>query len=139
MADAHARAVAFLTHRHRFRAWEALPWLLALAAFYLFPDRTAFGSQVLLMVLFALSLDLILGFAGIVSLGHAAFFGIGAYTAALVTLRGGWEEPVSGLAVAFGVAAGSGGASGLRLMRLPRPHAAGAHARGHHLCRSLAT
>jgi branched-chain amino acid transport system permease protein len=115
--DAHARAVAFLAHRHRFRAWEALPWLLALAAFYLFPDRTAFGSQVLLMVLFALSLDLILGFAGIVSLGHAAFFGIGAYAAALVTLRGGWEEPISGLVVAAVVAAVAGAASGWLLLR----------------------
>src|SRR5215470_10901558 len=86
-SGARARAVAFLAHRHRFKPWEAVPWLLALAAYFLFPDRMVFGSQVLLMVLFALSLDLILGFAGIVSLGHAAFFGVGAYTAALLTLR----------------------------------------------------
>src|ERR1700731_1846187 len=79
-ASVRARAVAFLAGRHRVRIWEALPWGLALAAFYLFPDRMTFGSQVLVMVLFALSLDLILGFAGIVTLGHAAFFGIGAYT-----------------------------------------------------------
>ena len=46
-----------------------------------------FGSQVLIMVMFALSLDLILGYAGIVTLGHAAFFGIGAYTAALLAAR----------------------------------------------------
>src|ERR1700736_749618 len=111
IAEARSRAVAFMPRRHRFRIWEALPWLLALAAFWLFPDRMAFGSQVLLMVLFALSLDLILGFAGIVSLGHAAFFGIGAYAAALVTLRGGWEEPISGLLVAAAVAAVAGAAS----------------------------
>jgi branched-chain amino acid transport system permease protein len=116
-SDARARAVAFLARRHRFRAAEALPWLFALAAFYLFPDRMVFGSQVLLMVLFALSLDLILGFAGIVSLGHAAFFGIGAYTAALITLRWGWEEPVSGLLVAAAVAALAGAASGWLLLR----------------------
>jgi branched-chain amino acid transport system permease protein len=117
MAEARARATAFLAHRHHFRIWEALPWLLALAAFFLFPDRMAFGSQVLLMVLFALSLDLILGFAGIVSLGHAAFFGLGAYAAALVTLRWGWEEPISGLAVAATVAAAAGAASGWLLLR----------------------
>jgi branched-chain amino acid transport system permease protein len=117
IAAARARAVAFLAHRHHFRVFEALPWLLALAAFFLFPDRMAFGSQVLLMVLFALSLDLILGFAGIVSLGHAAFFGIGAYTAALLTLRGGWEEPISGLFVAAVVAAAAGAASGWLLLR----------------------
>jgi branched-chain amino acid transport system permease protein len=84
--------------------WEALPWGLALAAFWLFPDRLTFGSQVLVMVLFALSLDLILGYAGIVSLGHAAFFGFGAYTAGLIS-KSGWGEPLTGL-VASGIAAG---------------------------------
>src|SRR5579871_6559602 len=77
---ARAEAVALLAQRHRFRPTEALPWLLAIAAYFLFPDRLTFGSQVLVMVLFALSLDLILGYAGIITLGHAAFFGIGAYT-----------------------------------------------------------
>src|SRR5579871_1025170 len=115
--DTRARAVAFLARRHRFRLFEALPWLLALAAYWLFPDRMTFGSQVLLMVLFALSLDLILGYAGIVSLGHAAFFGLGAYTAALLTLRLGWEEQISGLAVAAAVAAVAGAASGWLLLR----------------------
>jgi branched-chain amino acid transport system permease protein len=117
MADARARAVAFLARRHHFRIWEAVPWLLAVAAFFFFPDRMQFGSQVLLMVLFALSLDLILGFAGIVSLGHAAFFGLGAYTAALLTLRGGWEEQISGLAVAAAVAAVAGAVTGAVLLR----------------------
>jgi branched-chain amino acid transport system permease protein len=56
-----------------------------------------FGSQVLVMVMFALSLDLILGYAGIVTLGHAAFFGIGAYTVGLAAARLGWSEPISGL------------------------------------------
>jgi branched-chain amino acid transport system permease protein len=116
-ASRHAGAVAFFADRHRFRPWEALPWLLALAAYFLFPDRMAFGSQVLLMVLFALSLDLILGFAGIVSLGHAAFFGVGAYTAALIALRWGWDEPISGLFAAAAVAAMAGAASGWVLLR----------------------
>src|SRR5262252_9410811 len=117
VADARARAVAWMARRHHVRIWEAVPWLLAVAAFFLFPDRMQFGSQVLLMVLFALSLDLILGFAGIVSLGHAAFFGLGAYTAALLTLRGGWEEPISGLLIAAAVAAFAGAASGWVLLR----------------------
>ena len=77
----HAQAIAYLAGRHRFRPIEVLPWVLAIAAYFVFPDRMTFGSQVLVMVLFALSLDLILGFAGIVTLGHAAFFGVGAYTA----------------------------------------------------------
>src|ERR1700758_2635329 len=117
MTDARARAVAFMARRHHFHIWEAVPWLLAIAAFFLFPDRMAFGSQVLLMVLFTLSLDLILGFAGIVSLGHAAFFGVGAYAAALLTLRGGWEEQISGLAGAAAVAAVAGAATGWLLLR----------------------
>jgi branched-chain amino acid transport system permease protein len=116
-ADRHAAARAFLATRHHFKLWEALPWLLAIAAYFLFPDRMVFGSQVLLMVLFALSLDLILGFAGIVSLGHAAFFGIGAYTAALMTLRWGWEEQISGLLIAAAVAGFAGAASGWLLLR----------------------
>jgi branched-chain amino acid transport system permease protein len=114
---ARARATAFLATRHRLRLWEALPWLIALAAFFIFPDRMVFGSQVLVMVLFALSLDLILGFAGIVTLGHAAFFGLGAYAAALLTLRLNWQEPISGLLAAAAVAAVGGAASGWLLLR----------------------
>ncbi|HEY1542297.1 MAG TPA: branched-chain amino acid ABC transporter permease [Xanthobacteraceae bacterium] len=117
LAAARVQATAFLATRHRLRAWEALPWLIAVAAYFVFPDRMLFGSQVLLMVLFALSLDLILGFAGIVSLGHAAFFGVGAYTAALITLRLNWQEPISGLFAAAAVAAVAGAASGWLLLR----------------------
>jgi len=116
-SDARARAIAFLATRHRLRLWEALPWLIAVAAFFIFPDRMLFGSQVLVMVLFALSLDLILGFAGIVSLGHAAFFGVGAYTAALIMLHWNWQEPVSGLLAAAAAAAVAGAASGWLLLR----------------------
>jgi branched-chain amino acid transport system permease protein len=92
-----ARAAEFLLKRHRFRAAESLPWLIAIAAYFVFPDRMTFGSQVLIAVMFALSLDLILGYAGIVTLGHAAFFGIGAYTVGLLAARLGWSEPISGL------------------------------------------
>lgn len=114
---ARERAVAFMTTRDRFRIWEALPWLLAVAAFFILPDRMAFGSQILLMVLFALSLDLILGFAGIVTLGHAAFFGIGAYTVALLDARLGWNEPITGLFAAAAMAAAVGFVSGALLLR----------------------
>ena len=73
---------------------------MAIAAFFVFPDRMTFGGQVLIMVLFALSLDLILGYAGIVTLGHAAFFGIGAYTVGLLIARFGWSEPISSVIAA---------------------------------------
>jgi branched-chain amino acid transport system permease protein len=98
-------AADYLLSRHRFAWGEALPWLIAIAAFFAFPDRMTFGSQVLVMVMFALSLDLILGYAGIVTLGHAAFFGVGAYTVGLAAARLQWTEPISGL-FAAAIAAG---------------------------------
>jgi len=62
------------------------------------------ASQIAITALFVLSLDLILGYAGIVSLGHAAYFGVGAYTAGLLS-KWGWGEPLTGL-VAAAIAAG---------------------------------
>ena len=76
----------------------------------LFPDYLSLASQIAITALFALSLDLILGYAGIVSLGHAAFFGIGAYTAGLFS-KFVWGEPFSGLLV--------GGAAGRPCSALP--------------------
>ena len=116
-ASERGRAIAFLTRRHRFRVAEALPWILALAAYFVFPDRMTFGSQVLLMAMFALSLDLILGYAGIVTLGHAAFFGVGAYTVGLLAAKLNWTEPITGLIAAAAVSALAGAASGWLLLR----------------------
>jgi branched-chain amino acid transport system permease protein len=107
--QARARAAEFLISRHYYRWPEAVPWLIAIACYFVFPDRMTFGSQVLVMIMFAFSLDLILGYAGMVTLGHAAFFGIGAYTVALATLRLGWSEPISGI-IAGGLVAGLVGA-----------------------------
>jgi branched-chain amino acid transport system permease protein len=87
----------------RVHPFEVVFWVAPLIAFFVFPDRRLFASQVFVYGLFALSLDLILGYAGILSLGHAAFFGVGAYTAGLLA-RLGWTEPLSGL-VAAGIAA----------------------------------
>jgi branched-chain amino acid transport system permease protein len=78
-------------------------WLVPVAAFFLFPKHLTLGSQILITALFAMSLDLILGYARIVSLGHAAFFGLGAYTAGLLA-KYGWGEPLSGLLLATAVA-----------------------------------
>ena len=76
----------------RWRAIEIVFWLVALAAFFVFPTHRVLGSQILITGLFAVTLDLILGYAGIVSLGHAAFFGIGAYAAGVLAVHG-WGEP----------------------------------------------
>jgi branched-chain amino acid transport system permease protein len=106
-----------LARRHRLRWWEALPWIAGLAAFFAFPNYLAFGTQVLITILFALSLDLVLGYAGIVTLGHAAFFGAGAYTVGMLAAHLGWNEPLSGLAAAALVAGAIGLASGWVLLR----------------------
>ncbi|MDF3882719.1 branched-chain amino acid ABC transporter permease [Cupriavidus basilensis] len=91
----------------RWRAGEIVFWLLPVAAWFLLPGYLILGSQVLITGLFALSLDLLLGYAGIVSLGHAAFFGLGAYTAGLLAAHG-WGEPLSGLLAAGAVAGVAG-------------------------------
>ena len=75
------------------------------------------GGQTLIMILFALSLDLIVGYAGIVTLGHAAFFGLGAYAAALLITSFGWTEPLSGLVCGAILAAAAGFLSGWLLLR----------------------
>jgi branched-chain amino acid transport system permease protein len=110
-------AYAQYARRHRLRAWEALPWIAALAAFFAFPSYLAFGTEVLVTILFALSLDLVLGYAGIVTLGHAAFFGAGAYTVGMLAAHAGWNEPLSGLAAAALAAGLLGLASGWVLLR----------------------
>lgn len=91
----------------RKRAWHWLEyvfWLAAAASIFLLPSQHALLTQIAIWSLFAISLDLILGYAGIVSLGHAAYFGFGAYVAALFAINF-TGEPVTGLLVA-GIAAG---------------------------------
>jgi branched-chain amino acid transport system permease protein len=91
----------------RWKPLEIVFWLLPVAAYFLFPNHLVLVSQIMIVGLFALSLDLILGYAGIVSLGHAAFFGLGAYTAGLLAAHG-WGEPLSGLVAAALVAGVAG-------------------------------
>jgi branched-chain amino acid transport system permease protein len=88
----------------RWRPLEVAFWLAPVAWVLLLPSYRLLASQVFITGLFALSLDLILGWAGIVSLGQAAFFGAGAYTAGLLASHG-WGEPLTGL-LAAGAAAG---------------------------------
>jgi branched-chain amino acid transport system permease protein len=88
----------------RWHPLEIVFWLCTLLPFVLTPNYLSLASQIAITALFALSLDLILGYAGIVSLGHAAFFGVGAYTAGLLA-KHYWSEPLSGLVLAA-IAAG---------------------------------
>ena len=112
----HPAALA-LTTRHRVRWWEPLPWILALAFYCAFPRHLGFGTELLVTILFAISLDLALGYAGIITLGHAAFFGAGAYTVGMLAYHGIWNEPITSLIAAAAVAAAIGLLSGLVLLR----------------------
>ena len=82
----------------RWRPWEIALWVAIWAAALLFGQHAALVNEIAILALFALSLDLILGYAGIVSLGHAAFFGAGAYGAALFA-KHVMPDPLVGLAV----------------------------------------
>ena len=70
------RVLSALRSRSRWHPGEIAFWAVALASFFLFPDRHSLLNEIAILALFALSLDLLLGYAGIVSLGHAAFLGI---------------------------------------------------------------
>jgi branched-chain amino acid transport system permease protein len=82
----------------RWHPFEIVFWVMAVAAFFLFPRQLLILNEIAILGLFALSLDLILGYAGIVSLGHAAFLGVGAYTAGLLALHV-TADPLTGLIV----------------------------------------
>lgn len=88
----------------RWRIWEPLLWLAALASPWLLKEHALLINEVAIVALFALSLDLILGYTGIVSLGHAAFLGLGAYAAGLFA-KHGMTDPLLGLAMATAVSA----------------------------------
>lgn len=108
--------VAKLRDASRWRWPEFVFWVLPVAGWFLFPDDLALLTQVTIAALFALSLDLLLGYAGIVSLGHAAYFGIGAYAAGFLA-RGGWGDPTLGLVIAAVVAGVAGFLSSFLVLR----------------------
>jgi branched-chain amino acid transport system permease protein len=84
----------------RIRWVEWTPFLAALVCFLLLPEYVPLGSRILIYILYALSLDLILGYAGIVTLGHSAFFGIGAYAAGILGAKLGVTDALLQLAAA---------------------------------------
>jgi len=98
------RLAAHFHRRARCRWPEPIFWLGVLAVIFALPSRAAIINEALIAGLFALSLDLILGLAGIVSLGHAAFLGLGAYAAAILASNG-FADPLLGLAFGSGIAA----------------------------------
>ena len=111
-----ARLEAHLRRRERWRWSEILFWIVTAAAIIGLPARAGIFNEILIAGLFALSLDLILGLTGIVSLGHAAFFGLGAYAAATLSSEG-LADPTVGLVISSGLAAALGLATAPLLLR----------------------
>src|SRR5579863_3469796 len=99
-----ASATALFAERARWRWLEVAYWIVIVACIFAFPTHLMTIAQVLLSGFFAVSFDLLVGYAGIASLGQAAFFGVGAYTAGLIA-HNGWSEPLTGL-LAGALAAG---------------------------------
>jgi len=110
------KAAASLARRPRWHWPEIAFWLLAFGAVFAPPGKHLLLNEVAILALFALSLDLILGYAGIISLGHAAFFGAGAYAAGLLC-KLVTPDPLLGLAVAVPVAAVLGFVTSLLVLR----------------------
>jgi branched-chain amino acid transport system permease protein len=84
--------------------WHTVPWLLGIAFYFIAGGYLSLGTNILVYILLTLSLDLALGYAGIITLGHAAFFGFGAYAAGLFAVHV-YAEPVTGLIVATALTA----------------------------------
>jgi len=108
---------AYLAGRARWRAAEYVFWLITLGTIFLLPGRHLILTEIAILGLFALSLDLLLGYAGVISLGHAAFFGVGAYAAGLIGKFDVIHEPVLALLASGLVAAAIGFATSFLVLR----------------------
>ena len=117
MSAGSSSVAARLLAPSRWRAWEIVAWLLIAAAPLLFSQHAPLINEVAIFALFALSLDLILGYAGIVTLGHSAFFGLGAYTAGALGAHTGITDPLLQLAAAAALSALLGLATGAVILR----------------------
>jgi len=113
--DANAVQAALLK-KARWRWWEFLVWIVAFALPVFVPSHALLINEIAIVALFAMSLDLILGYTGIVSLGHAAFFGFGAYAAALFA-KLVMPDPTTGLVFAVVVTAALGAIASVTILR----------------------
>ena len=105
-----------LLESSRWKAWEPVVWLLVFASPFVVAQHALIINEIAIVALFALSLDLILGYTGIVSLGHAAFLGFGAYSAALFA-KHVMPDPLVGLAVGIVAATALGAVCSFTIMR----------------------
>src|SRR5690606_25884772 len=116
MTPAAGAAEAMLARSARVRGWEIAVWAAIAVGVVALPRHALLVNEIAILALFALSLDLVLGYAGLVSLGHAAFFGLGAYAAALFAKHVD-PDPLAGLALATVLAAVLGAACSSMIVR----------------------
>jgi branched-chain amino acid transport system permease protein len=107
----------YLKRRARWSPLEIAFWVFAFATIWLFPTKHLILTETAILALFALSLDLILGYAGIISLGQAAFFGFAGYVSGLVAKYGIIDEPVLALLAAAAAAAALGFVTSFLVLR----------------------
>jgi len=117
VAPATDGVAAFLARRARWSPLEIAFWVLAFASIWLFPGKHLILTETAILALFALSLDLILGYAGIISLGQAAFFGLAGYFSGIVAKYGIINEPVIALVLSGLVAAALGFVTSFLVLR----------------------
>jgi len=119
----HAATVSGVRHEGGYAAdtrvrWpEWMPWIVALACFFALPEYLSLGARILIYILYALSLDLIVGYAGIITLGHSAYFGLGAYVAGILAAKAGVHDPLVQLAAAAAAGAVFGLGTGAIILR----------------------
>lgn len=101
----------------RLRLFEAVPWLVAVGFYFALPEYLALGTRVLIFVVSVLGLELLVGYAGIVTLGHSAYFGIGAYTAGLLSVWCDIDQPLLQLVMAAAAAGTMGLLTGAFFLR----------------------
>jgi branched-chain amino acid transport system permease protein len=117
MTDAGTEISSYLARRARWSPFEIAFWVFVFATIWLFPGKYLIMKDAAVLALFALSLDLILGYAGIISLGQAAFFGVAGYFAGIVAQHGLINEPVVALICAGVVAAALGFVTSFLVLR----------------------
>jgi len=109
-------AAGELKHAAQWRWWELALLAALLLSWLLLPSQSLLLNEIAILAVFAVSLDLILGYAGIVSLGHAALFGFGSYAAALFA-KLVMPDPWVGMAVAITLAALLGAITSVLILR----------------------
>lgn len=115
---AHASAsLAGPGPQRRWGVLDVLPWLVAISLYFLMGNNLSFLTHILIAILFVISLDLVMGYAGVLTIGQAAFFGLGAYASGILSARYGISDPILGLLFGAALAAIGGFLSGWVLLR----------------------